>query len=324
MADRLSRVSHSFLSPETVKCMGVLAMRKARKETQAQYQAGLLAIAQMVKEEEQLRPLLNRKPTSHTRIPTLPWLGVGFDKLDCDTTTRTPRPEYQPCLPMSTDSKDVQVTWEVETSEKPLVMSTVVVDGKGLGDKQQEKKLRFQSRKRRRKEKQQAEVREKVQDTTFSDPRLPSFAITPQPATESFIAPRPESLELPREQSLVLRKLFTRPNQVVQHATLTLRIPSVRRSKTAFSVSRILKHPSRPLPKPKLAISALPAPAVPPPPPCLSELLTRPKVARSHSLPLYDIQSKNCLPHRLTVEYNLFRRVKKANQAKLRELRGML
>lgn len=313
MADRLRQVSQSFLSPEMVKHKGVLAMKKAKRDTQAQYQAGLLAIAQMVKEEEQSRPLLCHKPAQDIRVPALPWLGVGFAKLDCDTV-HTPKAE---CHPVGTESKDVQVTWDAETADRALVMSTVVVDGKGLEEKPQERKLRFQSRKRKKQEKQL----ERAQDTTASDSRLPAFTISAQPSVESFVLARPESLELPREQSLVLRKLFTRPSQAVQHATLTLRIPSVRRSKTAFSVSRIIKKPTRLLPKPKLEVSTLlPAPAIPAPPPCLSELLSRPKVTRSHSFPLYDILSKNCLPHRLSVEYNLFRRVKKATQVKLRGL----
>jgi len=294
-----------------VKYKGVLALKKARRDTQAQYRAGLLAIAQMIKEEEQARPLLSHKPAEDTQVPVMPWLGVGFAKPDSDTT-RTPRRE---CPPVSTESKDVQVTWDVDTGDRAVVMSTVVVDGKGLEEKPQERKLKFQSRKRRKREKQ-----ERVQDTTASDTRLPVFTISTQPNTESFVV-RPETLELPREPSLVLRKLFTRPNQAVQHAALTLGIPSVRRSKTAFSVSRIIKKPTRLFPRPKPDVSAiLPAPTTPLPPPCLSELLARPKVARSHSFPLFDLLSKNCLPHRLTVEYNLFRRVKKATQARLRGL----
>lgn len=125
MADRLRRVSHSFLSPETVKCTGVFAIRKVRRNSQALYKLGLLAIVQIVQEEEQLA--LCSVSKLHTQIPTMPWLGVDFEKLDCDRTTCTPRPEHQ-CLPVNTDSKDAQGTGKWQEVRKCLLMNTAVVD----------------------------------------------------------------------------------------------------------------------------------------------------------------------------------------------------
>ena len=306
MVDRLRRLTPNFLSPEAVKYNSALALKKQRQHQQAQYQAGLMAIAKMIQQEIGQKTQLFPRHTENSDVKhrDLPWLGVGFEQ---NPNSKEEKIRNEPVI---SHSKDVQVTWEGDT-DKTITLNTVLVDGKDLTPKFTPKTLKIPTQNTKKHREKQGN-RGKTQVSKSA-----TVTIYGSNEAESWILPRKEGSEQGKERKVLRNEQKQRE---VPHANLALRIPSVRRSKTAFSESRIRRNPSRPLPKPKQDWSeCLPVATVPEPPPGLS-LLLRQKPKRSHSFPLCYVSTKVCLPHRLTVECHLFRKVRKAAEGRLRTL----